>query len=96
MPELTLRDAMVLIGSLLILAVIVDAWRRMRQQTRAQVRMKLAPESSLEACIPTKHPIILWVVRRATDLLNKLEVSRDGKTAYGRWTGKALQERLLR
>ena len=44
MPELTLRDAMVLIGSLLILAVIVDAWRRMRQQSRAQVRMKLAPE----------------------------------------------------
>ncbi|MEM1404689.1 MAG: cell division protein ZipA [Pseudomonadota bacterium] len=48
MPELTLRDAMVLIGSLLILAVIVDAWRRMRQQNRAQVRMKLAPEVSAE------------------------------------------------
>ncbi len=48
MPELTIRDAMVLIGSLLILAVIIDAWRRMRQQKRSRVRVKLAtdlPES---------------------------------------------------
>lgn len=47
MPELTLRDGMVIVGSLLILAVMVDAWRRMRLQ-RSRVRMKLAeapPES---------------------------------------------------
>lgn len=41
MPELTLRDGMVIVGSLLILAVMIDAWRRMRQQ-RSEVRMKIA------------------------------------------------------
>ncbi|WP_238549465.1 cell division protein ZipA [Congregibacter litoralis] len=44
MPEVTLRDGMVLVGSLLILAVMIDAWRRMRSQQRERVRMKLAPE----------------------------------------------------
>lgn len=43
-PEVTLRDGMVLVGSLLILAVMIDAWRRMRSQQRERVRMKLAPE----------------------------------------------------
>ncbi|MEM1141659.1 MAG: cell division protein ZipA [Pseudomonadota bacterium] len=42
MPELTLRDWMVVVGSLLILAVIVDAFLRMRTQQRERVRMKLA------------------------------------------------------
>lgn len=42
MTELTLRDGMVIVGSLLILAVAIDAWRRMRQQQRATVRLKLA------------------------------------------------------
>lgn len=46
MPELNLRDAMVLIGSLLILAVIVDAWRRMRQQQRSRAQVKLASDAS--------------------------------------------------
>lgn len=45
MPEVTLRDGMVLVGSLLILAVMIDAWRRMRSQQRERVRMKLAPEA---------------------------------------------------
>ena len=45
MPELTLRDGMVIVGSLLILAVIVDAWRRMRLQQRDRVRMKLATDT---------------------------------------------------
>ena len=44
MPELNLRDAMVLAGSLLILAVIVDAWRRMRQQQRSRAQVKLVTE----------------------------------------------------
>lgn len=51
MPELNLRDAMVIAGSLLILAVIVDAWRRMRQQQRSRVNVKLVtdpPESDPE------------------------------------------------
>ena len=42
MPDITLRDAMVIAGSLLILAVIIDALRRMRQQQRSRVKVKLA------------------------------------------------------
>ena len=45
MPELNLRDAMVLIGILFILAVVVDAWRRMRQQQRSRAQVKLASEA---------------------------------------------------
>ena len=44
MPELNLRDVMVLAGSLLILAVIVDAWRRMRQQQRSRAQVKLVTD----------------------------------------------------
>ena len=44
MPEVTLRDGMVLVGSLLILAVMIDAWRRMRSQQRERVRLKLVPD----------------------------------------------------
>ena len=50
MSELNLRDAMVLLGSLLILALIVNAWWRMRQQQRSRVRVKLLtdpPEDDL-------------------------------------------------
>ena len=44
MPELNLRDAIVLAGSLLILAVIVDAWRRMRRQQRSRAQVKLVTD----------------------------------------------------
>lgn len=44
MPEVTLRDGMVLVGSLLILAVMIDAWRRMRRQQRSRLRVKLATD----------------------------------------------------
>ena len=44
MSELNLRDAMVLAGSLLILAVIVDAWRRMRRQQRSRAQVKLVTD----------------------------------------------------
>ena len=45
MSELNLRDAMVLLGSLLILALIVNAWWRMRQQQRSRVHVKLLTDS---------------------------------------------------
>ncbi len=39
--ELTIRDWMVIVGVLLIVAVLLDAWRRIRREKNAQVRMKL-------------------------------------------------------
>lgn len=48
--ELTIRDWMVIIGVLLITAVLLDAWRRVRNERRARVRVKITepPESSSE------------------------------------------------
>ena len=40
--ELTIRDWMVIVGVLLIFAVLVDAWRRVRNERRSTVKMDLA------------------------------------------------------
>lgn len=42
MAELTIRDWMVIIGVLLIMAVLLDAWRRVRSDKYSRVRVKLA------------------------------------------------------
>jgi cell division protein ZipA len=42
--DLTIRDWMVIIGALLILAVLIDAWRRMRAEKTARVKVRLAPD----------------------------------------------------
>ncbi len=43
MADLTIRDWMVIIGVLLITAVLLDAWRRVRNERRSGVRLKLQP-----------------------------------------------------
>ncbi|MEP1471792.1 MAG: cell division protein ZipA [Halieaceae bacterium] len=40
--DLTIRDWMVIVGVLLIFAVLVDAWRRVRSERRAPVKMDLS------------------------------------------------------
>lgn len=46
--ELTIRDWMVIIGVLLIMAVLLDAWRRVRSEKYSRVKMKLSePYESL-------------------------------------------------
>jgi len=40
--ELTIRDWMVIIGVLLIVAVLLDAWRRVRSERYSRVKVKLA------------------------------------------------------
>ena len=42
MADLTIRDWMVIIGVLLILAVLLDAWRRVRSEKYARVKVSLA------------------------------------------------------
>lgn len=50
MSELTVRDWMVIIGVLLIMAVLLDAWRRVRSEKYSRVRMKLAePQETVSA-----------------------------------------------
>jgi cell division protein ZipA len=50
MTDLTIRDWMVIIGVLLILAVMLDAWRRIRNDRRAAVRLNLSepPDTGAE------------------------------------------------
>ena len=45
--DLTIRDWMVVVGVLLIVAVLLDAWRRIRQDRSAEVKMKLADSEEL-------------------------------------------------
>ena len=58
MMDLTIRDWMVIIGVLLITAVLLDAWRRVRRDRYSQVRLKLA-ESEEEAS--EVHEDIAWL-----------------------------------
>ena len=51
--------------------------------------MKLAFESHLGEKIPSDHNLIPWLVNYAAVLLNRGQVSQDGKAAYERLKGKA-------
>jgi len=45
--DLTIRDWMVIVGVLLIMAVLLDAWRRVRSERYSRVKLKLAPEEDV-------------------------------------------------
>jgi cell division protein ZipA len=49
MMDLTIRDWMVIVGVLLIVAVLLDAWRRVRSERYSRVRVKLADVAEGEA-----------------------------------------------
>ena len=60
------------------------------QSVQGQVRvMKGALEARWGVKIGSKHAVVPWIVEYATHLLNRFEVSHDGKTAYERCKGKA-------
>lgn len=51
--DLTIRDWMVIVGILLILAVLLDAWRRIRSEKYSRVKMdSLEPEPEAQADSP--------------------------------------------
>ncbi|MEZ5573344.1 MAG: cell division protein ZipA [Halioglobus sp.] len=47
LTELTIRDWMVIVGVILIMAVLLDAWRRIRRDKHNKVRMKLVDPEDL-------------------------------------------------
>ncbi len=49
--DLTIRDWMVIVGVLLILAVLLDAWRRVRNERRSPVQVKLASRDPAAAAV---------------------------------------------
>ena len=57
--ELTIRDWMVIIGALLILAVLIDAVRRMRSERYSRVKVNLVDPETSEA--PTRDEELNWL-----------------------------------
>ena len=68
--------------------VIERAVQSMEQQVRT---MKSALEERMGVRVDVRHPILSWMCDYAGFLLNRLEVSADGKTAYERNKGKRAQ-----
>lgn len=56
--DLTIRDWMVIIGVLLIAAVLVDAWRRVRSERSERVRVKIARTDDAPDGEPHEHPSV--------------------------------------
>jgi hypothetical protein len=51
--------------------------------------MKDGLESKTKMIVSARHPLMPWIVEYAGHLLNRFEVSQDGKTAYERLKGKS-------
>lgn len=58
MMDLTIRDWMVIIGVVLIAAVLVDAWRRVRSERSERVRVKIARTDDEPDGEPQEHPSV--------------------------------------
>eukprot|EP00972_Heterocapsa_arctica_P100094 14760110-Heterocapsa_arctica.AAC.1 len=60
-----------------------DVVEKAIQQVEEQVRvLKLGLQHRIAGFVHTKHHIITWLIPHAANMLNKLEVGADGKTAY--------------
>ena len=65
--------------------IIERAVQSMEQQVRT---MKSALDDRMNVRIDVRHPVLPWMCEYAGYLLNRLEISADGKTAYERCKGK--------
>ena len=84
--DLTIRDWMVVIGVILIIAVGLDAWRRVRRERYPKVKVKLAAEPAAEP--ETREDDITWLkelpnggarVVERRDLINATNKSEAAK-----------------
>ena len=66
--------------------VVERAVQSIEQQVRT---MSCALQNRWKSDLPSKHPIWTWMTEYAAYLLNRCEVSTDGRTAYERSKGKA-------
>jgi hypothetical protein len=74
------------VGSSASNGVVERAIRSVSQQARV---MKDGLEHKAKMLIGARHPLMPWIVEYAGHLLNRFEVSQDGKTAYERLKGKS-------
>ena len=66
--------------------VVERAVQSVEQQIRT---MACALQDRWKAELPSKHPIWTWITEYSAYLLNRCEVSTDGRTAYERSKGKS-------
>jgi hypothetical protein len=57
--------------------------------------LKMSLERKIKKSIPSKHPIMTWLVEHVADLLNKYSVGKDGRTAYERIRGKRYHGEMI-
>ena len=72
--------------------LVERAIRSVEEHTRA---IKRDLEKRLEATLDPEHNIFSWILRHATDLLNKYAVGVDGKTAWQRLRGTPYRGEML-
>ena len=60
------------------------------------LRVHLAAlEEKIGASIPSRHPVVAWLVEHIGDLMTKYTIGKDGKTPYERLLGRKLREEAL-
>ena len=63
------------------------------KQVKGMIRtLMLALQARIQGEIPVDHPVMLWLVEHAAELLTKHLVGHDGKTAYARLFGKPCRD----
>jgi cell division protein ZipA len=59
--DLTIRDWMVVVGVVRIVAVGLDAWRRVQRERRPKVKVKLAPAAATAATGTERENDLAWL-----------------------------------
>ena len=63
------------------------------KQLKGLIRtLMLALQARIQGEVPVDHPLMLWLVEHAAELLTKHLVGHDGRTAFERLFGKACRE----
>ena len=57
--------------------------------------LKMSLERKINKCIPSRHPIMTWLIEHVADLLSKYGVGKDGRTAYERIRGKRYHGEMI-
>ena len=57
--------------------------------------MKMSLERKINKMIPSRHPLMTWLVEHVADVLNKFVVGKDGRTAHERSRGKKYHGEMI-
>ena len=72
--------------------MVERAVRSIEEMVRVQ---KMAFEKRVGFSLGVQHPLFAWLVEHCADLLNKLQVGKDGRTAFERLKGNRRRAEAL-